>query len=82
MLLTYKVRHNINLTDMILKVKNVANFVIKTKCKSSKDVKQFGLLADISNQIIRKYGFNKKIKKIHNVNLTIPGKCTVLTKNI
>ena len=52
--------------------KQIANFVLIHKTRSSKDVKQFGLKSAIANQILRKYGNNKTIKNIIRIKLTIP----------
>jgi putative transposase len=54
------------------KAKLVADFAIRTKSNSSKDVKNIGLKSAISNQILRKYR-RKRIKKATSVKLTIPG---------
>jgi len=71
--LTYKIKHNINLLKELSIAKKIAEFAIKTRTLSSKDVKCFGLKSVISNQILRKYSRNKKCKNIKSVKLTIPG---------
>jgi len=49
------------------------NFKIKkSKSRSSKSVKNMGLPSVISNQVLRKYGNQKTIKEVHNVNLIVP----------
>ena len=72
MILTYKIKHNENFDSELKKAKQVAQFGIKNKVLSSKFVKHIGLKSVISNQILRKYVKNKKIKRVHNVNLIIP----------
>jgi len=76
MIKTYKIKHNQNLKTEINKAIKIANFAINNPDKlSSKHVSKYGLKSAISNQILRKYGRNKKIKKVHpeKVKLTIPG---------
>jgi len=72
MILTYKIKHNRNFDLELDKAKQIAMFGIKHKTLSSKTVKQFGLKSMISNQILRKYVKNKKIKQVHKINLIIP----------
>jgi len=71
--LTYKIKHNKNLLKELSIAKRIAEFAIRTRTLSSKDVKCFGLKSVISNQILRKYSRNKKCKNIKSVKLTIPG---------
>jgi len=54
------------------KARQVAEFALKTKSNTSKDVKHFGLKSMIANQILRKYGRNRKAKKVIHVNLIVP----------
>jgi putative transposase len=73
MILTYKVKHNRNFTEELRKAKQVAEFAVKNKFQiSSKLVTHIGLKSMLSNQILRKYGKNKTIKVVHNVNLIVP----------
>lgn len=71
MILTYNLKHGMDFSVELKKAKLVANFAIRTKSNTSKDVKQFGLKSAISNQILRKYS-RKGIKKAKSVKLTVP----------
>jgi len=71
--LTYKVKHGTDLTDELDKAYKIAVFAVKTKSRSSSDVKHLGLKSAIANQILKKYSCNKKIKRIKSVKLTVPG---------
>lgn len=73
MILTYKIKHNRDFTEELKKAKQVAEFAIKNKFKtSSKLVTHIGLKSMLSNQILRKYGKNKTIKTVNSVNLVVP----------
>ena len=76
MILTYKIKHHQDYSDKLLRARRIAEYVVAHKPASakfsSKNVKHFGLKSVISNQIIRKYGRNEKIKKVSRVNLIIP----------
>jgi len=63
MILTYKIKHNFNLSTELSQAKQIANFAIKNRNKlSSKEVSSIGLKSALSNQILRKYGRNKNCK--------------------
>lgn len=81
MILTYKIKHNRDFSLELNKARQVAQFGIKNKVLSSKSVKQFGLKSMISNQILRKYAKDKKIKHVHKVNLIIPNQGIKVNKN-
>ncbi len=72
MILTYRIKHDKDLSSELRKAKQIAEVAVRTRTQSSKDVKQYGLKSIISNQILRKYSKNKKIKAVRNVNLIIP----------
>lgn len=72
MILTYKLKHKLNLSTELAKAREVALFSLKHKSRSSKDVKYIGLKSAISNQILKKYSSNKKLRKISSVKLTVP----------
>ena len=72
MILTFKVRHGKDLAIELQKARQIAEFALKTKAHSSKDVKQFGLKSAIANQVLRKYSRNRKLKRVGSVKLTVP----------
>ena len=72
--LTYKILHNRDFSEELGKALRVANYSLKhRKCRTTKDVSYIGLKACIANQILKKYGSNKKIKKVNRIKLTING---------
>jgi len=82
-ILTIKIPHLIDFSDELRKAKQVARFAINNKFKiTTKHVKQFGLKAAISNQIIRKYGNDKKSKDVKNIKLVIPNYHVKVKENI
>jgi len=81
MILTYKLRHQFDLSSDLAKAGQVAEFAINNRNKlSSKEVSHIGLKSAISNQILRKYGKNKRCKSIKKVNLIIPNQ-SIQVKN-
>lgn len=75
MKLIYKVKHELDLTAELKKAWQVADFAITNRDKlSTKYVKHFGLNASISNQVLRKYGLNRKAKVISSAVLAIRGR--------
>lgn len=86
---TFKVKHGKNFDELLEKACLVAVFALKQKLEdkkspTSKDVKAIGLKSEISNQILRKYYLNKKLKSVKkaSVKLTVPGQYLKLHKNI
>lgn len=64
--LVVKIKHHADLTVELQKAIQVANYAIKNRHKlSSANVSDIGLPSAISNQVLRKYGKNKKCKRIN-----------------
>ena len=71
---SYHVRHKREISDLLVKAREVANYALKNKQKkyiSTKEVKHIDLPSAIKCQILRKYG-RGNIKKVTNVNLIVP----------
>ena len=81
MIQTFKIKHQQDYSKELILAKKIAQFGIETKSRSSVDVKHFGLKSIISNQILKKYSSNKKVKKITSVKLTIPNQGIKLIDN-
>lgn len=82
--LVVKIKHNTDLTDSLNKAIKIANFAINNRCKlSSANVKDIGLPSAISNQILRKYGKNKKCKRINpeKIKLVAPSQSIKIANN-
>ena len=79
--LTFKRKHYKNFTCELIKAKEIAEYAIIHKVFSSSSVKHIGLKAMISNQILRKYGRNKTIKKVHSIKLIVPSQGIFYNKN-
>jgi putative transposase len=72
MILTNKVRHGRDFSRELGLAIKVAEFGIKERKISSKDVKHIGLKSVIASQILRKYAKNKNAKQVNSVKLTVP----------
>lgn len=73
---TYRIKHNIDVSEELIKAKRIANWIIKNRFKgmSSSHIKHFGLKSAMSKQLIRQYNEkNHRCKKIFRVKLTISG---------
>ena len=65
MILTYKVKHGKKLDKELSIAKKIAEFALNNRDKlSSKYVAHLGLKSIIANQILRKYGRNKKANTV------------------
>lgn len=83
MILTYKIKHNRDFGEELERAFKIAEFAVKNpKCRSSKDVKDFKLHSVISNQVLRKYGNQKTIKKVKSVNLIVPNQVIKINREL
>lgn len=72
-MLTYKIKHGKDFSRELGLARKVAEFAIANRDKlSTKYVAHLGLKSVIANQVLRKYGRNKKAKVVGSVNLTVP----------
>jgi putative transposase len=76
MILTYKIRHNRDFKKELKIAFDIAEFVVENNIKSPnttfvKDIRG-DLPSTIACQVMKKYGHQKKIKDVHNVNLIVP----------
>ena len=68
---TYNVKHNLDLSDMLVKARSVAEYSTTHPRITSKDVKHFGLKSALAKSIIWKYARDKKLKSVHNIVIPI-----------
>ena len=83
-ILVVKIKHNTDLTEELKKAVIVANYAIKHRYElSSANVASIGLPSAISNQVLRKYGKNKKCKSINskNIKLVVPSQSVKVDGN-
>ena len=80
---TYKIKHNIDVSEELIKAKRVITWIIKNRFKgmTSKHVKHFGLKAAITENYTRKYNVkNLKCRRVNSVKLIISGHRLVVNK--
>ena len=66
-ILTFNVKHGLDLSDQFVKARKVAEYGVKHHCTSSAQVKHIGMKSILSNAVLRKYVRNKALKSVKNV---------------
>lgn len=72
MILTYKVGHGKDFSRELGLARRVAEYAVRSGSVSSADVAHLGLKSMISNQVLRKYSRNERVKRVGSVKLTVP----------
>jgi putative transposase len=77
MILTFKIKHGRDFNELLKKAFEVAEFTVGNNIKSPnttfvKDIRG-DLPSTIACQVMKKYGHQKTIKEVHNVQLIVPG---------
>ncbi|MFH1306659.1 MAG: transposase [Candidatus Micrarchaeota archaeon] len=80
MILAFKIKHNHDFSAELSKARKIAEIGIKTRTDSSRDVRHIGLSSTIANQILRKYGGNRKAKHASSIKLVIPNQAIRVNK--
>ena len=80
MILTYRLKHHMDFNRQLSKARKIAEYAIKYRTFSSKDVKHIGLKSMIANQILRKFGNQRKARRVKSVKLIIPNQGIKLSK--
>jgi putative transposase len=82
MLLTFKIKHSLDLKTELDKARQVAEFAVANRDTipnmSSKHVKQFGLASAVANQVLIKYKNDRTCKLVSNVNIIFPGQAVTI----
>ena len=77
MILTFKLQHDRDFSNELKLAFEVAEFTVANSIRSPnttfvKDIRK-ELPSMIACQVMKKYGHQKTIKAVHNVNLIVPG---------
>lgn len=81
MILTYKLKHDMDFNQELSKARKTAEYATKYRTFSSKDAKHTGLKSMIANQILRKFGNQRKARRVKSVKLIIPNQGIKLSKD-